>query len=140
VAPVGPVYQAGTLSANPLAMRAGLATLQQLADGSVYARLDALCQRLADGLRGAQHLSVQRCESLFWVCASASGAPALPMRTTPAFPADAGRCYTQMFHPLLERGYYLAPSGFEVGFLAASHTEAHVDGLAAALMSLQATL
>jgi len=140
VAPVGPVYQAGTLSANPLAMRAGLATLRLLADGSLYARLDALGQRLEAQLRGAQFLSVQRCESLFWLCASGAGAPALPMRTPAAFPADAGRCYTQLFHPLLEQGYYLAPSAFEVGFLAASHTEAHVDGLAAAVLSLQARL
>ncbi len=134
VAPVGPVYQAGTLSANPLAMRAGLATLQQLADGSLYARLDALGQRLERGLQGAQGLVMQRCESIFWLCASDIGTPALPIRRA-SFPADAGACYTRLYHPLLAQGIYLAPSAFEVGFLAASHTDEHIDRLAAAIVA-----
>jgi glutamate-1-semialdehyde 2,1-aminomutase len=127
VAPQGPVYQAGTLSANPLAMRAGLATLQQLADGALYTRLDALGQRLERALHGVPGLCIQRCESLFWLCASDAPLPALPMRSPAAFPADAGRCYTRLFHPLLEQGIYLAPSGFEVGFIAASHGAEHID-------------
>lgn len=138
VAPAGPVYQAGTLSANPLAMRAGLAALQQLADGSLYARLDALGQRLERGLRNAHGLSLQRCESIFWFCLSDEGAPALPMRTPAAFPADAGNCFSRLYHPLLERGFYLSPSAFEVGFFAASHTEYQVDRLAEAICELRA--
>ena len=138
VAPVGPVYQAGTLSANPLAMRAGLATLQQLSDGSLYARLDALGQRLENNLRGARGLAIQRCGSIFWLCLTDHQMPALPIRSTAAFPADAGSCYTRLYHPLLERGIYLSPSAFEVGFLAASHTEAHVDQLAEAIVALRA--
>ena len=137
VAPAGPVYQAGTLSANPLAMRAGLATLQQLADGSLYARLEQLGQRLERGLRAARGLAVQRCESVFWLCASEAGVPPLPLRRA-VFPADAAACYTRLYHPLLAQGIYLAPSAFEVGFLAASHREADVDRLAAAIVALRA--
>jgi glutamate-1-semialdehyde 2,1-aminomutase len=118
-------------------MRAGLATLQQLADGSLYARLDALGRRLERGLQGARGVAVQRCESIFWLCISDQGMPPLPMRSTAAFPADAGACYTRLFHPLLAQGIYLAPSGFEVGFLAASHTDEHVDRLAATIVNLR---
>ena len=55
------------------------------------------------------------------------------MRTLRSLPADAGTSFAALFHPLLERGIYLAPSAFEVGFLSAAHTEAHVDTLAQAL-------
>ena len=133
VAPVGPVYQAGTLSANPLAMRAGLAALRQLADGSVYAQLEALGAQLEAALDGIDTLRVQRQGSIFWLTLSELPRQHAVMRSTAMFPADAGRCYVRAYHPLLERGIYLAPSAFEVGFLAASHTPAHIGQLAAAL-------
>jgi glutamate-1-semialdehyde 2,1-aminomutase len=133
VAPVGPVYQAGTLSANPLAMSAGLATLARLLDGDVYRRLDALGERLEAALAGLPQLAVQRVGSIFWLCLSGLGPPATPIRTLQGFPADAKRAFAGPFHALLERGIYLAPSAFEVGFLSAAHGEAHVDALAAAL-------
>jgi glutamate-1-semialdehyde 2,1-aminomutase len=136
VAPVGPVYQAGTLSANPVAMRAGLAALQQLADGAVYARLDALGAALEQSLAGIPGLWVQRFASLFWLVLSRGGRPALPIRSIAGFPADAGRCYGQIYHPLLDRGIYLAPSAFEVGFLSAAHDGGSVDQLGAALRDL----
>jgi glutamate-1-semialdehyde 2,1-aminomutase len=133
VAPAGPVYQAGTLSANPLAMCAGLAALQQLLDGRVYEQLESLGARLERALRGTPRLAVQRVGSIFWLCMSQQGVPATPMRTLHSFPADAGKSFAAPFHTLLEQGIYLAPSAFEVGFLSAAHTEAHVDTLAAAL-------
>ncbi|MFT3907679.1 MAG: glutamate-1-semialdehyde 2,1-aminomutase [Steroidobacteraceae bacterium] len=136
VAPVGPVYQAGTLSANPLAMCAGLAMLQRLADGAVYAQLEKLGARLEQQLSGVPNLAVQRCGSIFWLCASSSGRPATPMRALKSFPTDAGARYKALYHPLLARGIYLAPSGFEVGFLSAAHTETHVDELAAAVAAV----
>ena len=71
--------------------------------------------------------------SIFWLCTSQQGAPAAPIRTPHAFPADAGKSFAAPFHALLEAGIYLAPSAFEVGFLSAAHTEAHIDTLAAAL-------
>ena len=136
VAPAGPVYQAGTLSANPLAMCAGLATLQRLADGSVYQQLEQLGARLERALSGVAGLVIQRAGSVFWICSSRAGSPVTPMRTPRSLPADAGASFAALFHPLLERGIYLAPSAFEVGFLSAAHTEAHIDTLAQALLAL----
>jgi glutamate-1-semialdehyde 2,1-aminomutase len=136
VAPAGPVYQAGTLSANPLAMCAGLATLQRLVDGSVYRRLEQLGARLERALSGVPGLAIQRAGSVFWICSSRAGTPATPIRTPRSLPADAGPSFAALFHPLLERGIYLAPSAYEVGFLSAAHTEAHVDTLAQALLAL----
>jgi glutamate-1-semialdehyde 2,1-aminomutase len=136
VAPAGPVYQAGTLSANPLAMCAGLATLQRLADGSLYRRLEDLGARLERTLSGVPGLAIQRAGSVFWICSSRAGSPATPMRTLHSLPADAGPSFAALFHPLLERGIYLAPSAYEVGFLSAAHTDAHVDTLAQALLAL----
>ncbi len=136
VAPAGPVYQAGTLSANPLAMCAGLATLQRLADGSVYQRLEELGARLERALSGVPGVVIQRVGSVFWICSSAASSPATPIRTLHGFPPDAGPGFAALFHPLLERGIYLAPSAYEVGFLSAAHTEAHVDTLAQELRAL----
>jgi glutamate-1-semialdehyde 2,1-aminomutase len=133
VAPVGPVYQAGTLSANPLAMSAGLATVTRLLDGSVYERLEALGARLEAALLGLPGLAVQRVGSIFWLCLSGQGRPVTPIRTLQGFPADAKQAFAAPFHALLEQGIYLAPSAFEVGFLSAAHGEAEVDALATAL-------
>ena len=135
VAPAGPVYQAGTLSANPLAMCAGLATLQRLEDGRLYQRLEDLGARLQHLLSGVPGLALQRVGSIFWICRSASGFPARPMRALQHLPPDAGKCFAPLFHSLLERGIYLAPSAFEVGFLSAAHTEADIDALAQALLA-----
>jgi glutamate-1-semialdehyde 2,1-aminomutase len=139
VAPAGPVYQAGTLSANPLAMCAGLATLQRLEDGRLYQRLEELGERLQRALSDVPGLAVQRVGSIFWICSSASALPATPMRSLQSLPGDAGKRFAALFHPLLERGIYLAPSAYEVGFLSAAHTEAHIDALAEALRALQAS-
>jgi glutamate-1-semialdehyde 2,1-aminomutase len=133
VAPSGPVYQAGTLSANPLAMCAGIAVLQRLQDGGVYAQLEHLGARLERSLAGIGPLAVQRVGSIFWLCISQQGHPVTPMRSPQSFPADAKASFAAPFHELLEAGIYLAPSAFEVGFLSAAHTEAHVDALVEAL-------
>src|SRR5581483_2801045 len=89
VAPAGPVYQAGTLSANPLAMCAGLANLQRLAAGAVYQRLKLLGARLQRALTDVNNLALARVGSLFWLVHSHSGAPPMPLRTLRAFPTDA---------------------------------------------------
>lgn len=136
VAPVGPVYQAGTLSANPLAMCAGLANLQRLADGAVYQRLELLGARLQRAVQALPTVGVARLGSLFWLVHSHSGVPPMPLRTLRAFPTDAAGSFAPRFHALLERGIYLSPSAFEVGFLCSAHTEAHVDQLAQALREL----
>ena len=122
LAPLGPVYQAGTLSGNPVAVAAGLATLRLLKKAPPYAQLDALGAQLADGLQAA---------------AGAAGVPFRCARLggvfTPFFSAGPGRnlaevkaCDTQrfaaFFRGLLARGFYLAPSQYEVGFASAAHT------------------
>jgi glutamate-1-semialdehyde 2,1-aminomutase len=135
VAPAGPVYQAGTLSANPLAMCAGLATLQRLADGRLYQRLEQLGARLQQALAGAPGLALQRVGSIFWICRSGSGFPVTPMRAPRHLPPDAAQRFAPLFHSLLARGIYLAPSAFEVGFLSAAHGEADIDALAQALLA-----
>ena len=134
VAPVGPVYQAGTLSANPVAMCAGLAMLRALSDGTVYAQLEALGAQLEQALRTVPNLIVQRVGSIFWLClAGARGGAGAPLRSPARFPPGCAQRYAAIYHPLLSRGIYLAPSGFEVGFISAAHTDADMAALASAI-------
>ena len=134
VAPIGPVYQAGTLSANPVAMCAGLAMLRALSDGSVYTQLEARGAQLEELLRGVPDLVVQRVGSIFWICLTGSeeAADSLP-RSPRQFPQGCAQRYASIYHPLLARGVYLAPSGFEVGFISAAHTSADIAELADAI-------
>jgi glutamate-1-semialdehyde 2,1-aminomutase len=132
VAPSGPVYQAGTLSGNPLAMAAGAAQLELLREPGVYERLDQLAARLASGIaaaaRAADVLLYQtRVGSMF--CAFFTSGPVTDE-------AGAKRSDTQafatFFHAMLESGVYLAPSQFEAGFVSLAHSEADVDETVAA--------
>jgi glutamate-1-semialdehyde 2,1-aminomutase len=134
VAPVGPVYQAGTLAANPVAMCAGLAALEQLADGRVYAQLEALGALLEQQLGAIPGLTVQRVGSVFWPYLAANAAP---LRSLAAMKAKPAAPFGPLFHRLLDAGIYLAPSAFEVGFLSAAHTAAHVEQLARQMRQLQ---
>ncbi len=143
VAPAGPVYQAGTLSANPIAMCAGLATLRALADGSVYARLEERGAQLERLLAAVPNLLVQRVGSIFWLCLTAAGGQrgaTATVRSPARFPAGCAQRYAAIFHPLLARGIYLAPSAFEVGFISAAHSSADIAELGAALAELCATV
>jgi glutamate-1-semialdehyde 2,1-aminomutase len=133
VAPAGPVYQAGTLSANPLAMSAGLATLQRLLDGNVYRELEALGTQLERGLADHPVFAVQRVGSIFWLVGSQTARPKVPMRALRDLPSEAGACFAPLFHRLLECGIYLAPSAFEVGFLSSAHTPELIAELLEAL-------
>jgi glutamate-1-semialdehyde 2,1-aminomutase len=127
VAPLGPVYQAGTLSGNPLAVAAGLATLRALGQGDPYARLEALGARLEAGLRRAAGtagvaVTLNRVGSMLtgFFCEGPVTDWASARR------ADTGR-YGRYFHGMLERGVYLAPSQFEAAFVSLAHTEADID-------------
>ena len=126
IAPAGDVYQAGTLSGNPLAMAAGIATLERLRDGAVYDRLEALGSRLEQGLgatleRHGAALSFTRIGSMFTVF---FGAPVKNFD-------DAMRCDTSRFahyhRMLLENGFYLPPSQFEANFISVVHSDADID-------------
>jgi glutamate-1-semialdehyde 2,1-aminomutase len=135
VAPAGPVYQAGTLSANPVAMCAGLAALEQLEDGRVYRQLEALGAELETRLGKISGLTVQRLGSVFWPYLAADAAPLRSLGDLKAKPAAA---FGPVFHSVLDAGVYLAPSAFEVGFLSAAHSSAHVDALVTALATAAA--
>ena len=141
VAPVGPVYQAGTLSANPVAMCAGLAMMRALSDGAVYAQLEARGAQLEQALRTVPNLIVQRVGSIFWLClAGAQGVASTPLRSPARCPPGCAQRYAAIYHPLLARGIYLAPSGFEVGFLSAAHRSADIAALASAISAVCAAL
>jgi glutamate-1-semialdehyde 2,1-aminomutase len=141
VAPAGPVYQAGTLSGNPLAVAAGIKTLEIIARPGFYQRLEGVSQRLADGLSKEARLkgvplTLNRCGSML----------------TPFFSARAVEDYASarasqiarfgaFFRALLQRGIYWPPSQFECALLSAAHTEADVgstiDAAAAAFGAIQ---
>jgi glutamate-1-semialdehyde 2,1-aminomutase len=121
VAPEGPIYQAGTLSGNPLAVSAGLAMLTYLKEHpEVYAKIDALSARLcAAGLPG---VTVNRVGSMFTFFFTPD--PVADAAT--ARKADTKQ-FARFFHWMLDRGVYLAPSQFEAAFMGAAHTEADID-------------
>lgn len=127
LAPVGPVYQAGTLSGNPLAMAAGLATLRALDDAALYARLEKTTAQLLAGLHeAAQHASVPfyttQVGSMFGLYFSSG-----PIRGyADVMKADAAR-FKRFFHAMLDRGVYLAPSAYEAGFVSAKHGDAEIE-------------
>jgi len=134
LSPEGGVYQAGTLSGNPVAMAAGLATLRLLERDGVHARLEALgraLERLLAPVVAASPtpVSLARVGSIFWL----SLQPGPPPRAAEAIDPGAARRYAALFHALLDAGIALAPSAFEVGFLSAAHTEGDLARLAAAL-------
>ena len=132
VAPLGKVYQAGTLSGNPLAVAAGLATLQVLADPTVYRRLDALGSRLAAGLEAAAReagvaLVVNRVGSM--LTGFFTRRPVTDYASAKG--ADTAR-YAKFFHGMLSRGIFLAASQFEAAFVSLAHTEEDIDRAAEA--------
>ncbi|MCC7442878.1 MAG: glutamate-1-semialdehyde 2,1-aminomutase [Bdellovibrionales bacterium] len=145
VAPSGPVYQAGTLSANPVAMAAGLTTLRKLLRDDPYAVLEKRGEALARALAASNERHAPgavwnaREGSVFW-SAYGSGMSKRPVRAIPGIPATQKPFYASLFHSLLDRGYYLAPSGYEVGFLSMAHTDESLHGFAAAYdLSLKET-
>jgi glutamate-1-semialdehyde 2,1-aminomutase len=126
VAPEGPVYQAGTLSGNPLATAAGLAVLRKL-DAAAYARLDALGQRLDDGLRkifATSRVPVQlhRVGSAFtlFFCDQ-------PISDFASAKRSDTKRYGRFFHQMLDRGIYLPPAQLEAGFISLAHTDKDID-------------
>jgi glutamate-1-semialdehyde 2,1-aminomutase len=133
LAPSGSVYQAGTLSGNPIAVSAGLATLRELASGTAYERLEGLGgvleATLGSTLAGLQRpVCLNRCGSMFTLflgvgCVETYG-DAVEADTT---------AFGRFFHALLERGVYVAPSQFEAAFISLAHTEADVRQFAAAV-------
>ncbi|WP_404420928.1 glutamate-1-semialdehyde 2,1-aminomutase [Nibricoccus sp. IMCC34717] len=140
LAPLGPVYQAGTLSGNPLAMAAGIASLRLLDEENPYSRLDTLGRRLRDALLAACRAKglpaqVPQCGSMWSIYFSDT-----PVRDyATALQSDA-KLFGRFFHLALERGVYLAPSAFEAGFLSTAHEGRDIDFACEALSGAIAAL
>jgi glutamate-1-semialdehyde 2,1-aminomutase len=140
VAPSGPVYQAGTLSGNPVAMAAGLATLQELIKPGVYENLNTLSARLEKGLKNAAkeagiHLTVNRAASML-TCFFTPG-PVIDYQSAKQANTDL---YARFFWAMLERGVYLPPSQFEAVFVSTAHTESDIDATIEAAREAFATV
>jgi glutamate-1-semialdehyde 2,1-aminomutase len=138
VAPLGPVYQAGTLAGNPLAMRAGIAALQQLTNPGLYEKMAELAQRLVLGLREeladagvpAQINAIGSLATVFFT--------AEPVKNYNDAKRSDTKRYAKFFREMLDRGVFLAPSQFEAAFVSVAHTSQDIDRtLAAARESLQ---
>jgi glutamate-1-semialdehyde 2,1-aminomutase len=140
LAPLGPVYQAGTLSGNPVATACGLATLREIAKPGFYEQLAARTRALIDGLAGAA-----QAEGVAF-CADSEGGmfgffllPQLPQNYPEVLKTDGAR-FNQLFHGLLERGVYIAPALYEAGFVSAAHTAQDIDATVAAAREVFQTL
>ena len=134
LSPEGGVYQAGTLSGNPVAMTAGLTTLRVLQKEDGWKRLEALGayleQRVASVLEEAPlDATLVRLGSMFWIAWNSHEAP----RSAEALDANAAQTYAGIFHSLLDQGIALAPSAFEIAFLSLAHTRRDIDRLAEGL-------
>ncbi|HSK48128.1 MAG TPA: glutamate-1-semialdehyde 2,1-aminomutase [Coriobacteriia bacterium] len=140
LAPTGPVYQAGTLSGNPVAMVAGLATIEALSQPGVYEELDRKGKKLADGLcraagNAAIHTHCNRVGSMstmFFTHLEVSN-------WSTASTSDTER-YAKFFRGMLDRGYWLAPSQFEACFVSLAHTDEEIDGFVEAAAEVLQTL
>jgi glutamate-1-semialdehyde 2,1-aminomutase len=124
VAPIGPVYQAGTLSANPVGVRAGLATLQKAEEIGIWAMLEKRGRHFADELNRRFHsagapLQVAQFASLLWIHAASDD----PVRRVEQITQEHADRFARFFHAALGEGVYLAPSAYEVGFLSAAHDQ-----------------
>ncbi len=127
LAPLGPVYQAGTLSGNPVATACGLATLREIARPGFFEMLSERTRRLVDGLAAtAREVGVDfagDCEGgmfgFFFL-------PQLPQHYAAVMASDKGR-FNRFFHAMLDRGVYLAPALYEAGFVSAAHSDADVS-------------
>ncbi len=140
LAPLGPVYQAGTLSGNPLAMAAGIAALEELRGGEIYCRLEEMGQELEAGMKRAAAtagipVQVNACGSMF--CCYFTSEPVHNLGD--AMRSDRAR-FAKFFHGMLAEGVYLAPSQFEAGFLSAAHTSQDIERTLAAATKVMKTL
>ncbi|MGD9298283.1 MAG: glutamate-1-semialdehyde 2,1-aminomutase [Thiohalocapsa sp.] len=133
ISPLGPVYQAGTLSGNPIAMTAGLKTLELLSAPGFHEALAATTERLTQGMETAAEaagipLSTNRAGGMFGLFFTADG----PVTDFAAATSCNQAQFKSFFHAMLEHGVYLAPSAFEAGFVSAAHTDAEIDATLAA--------
>ena len=138
LAPIGDVYQAGTLSANPLAMIGGLSTLEQL-DDEAYKKLDKNAKSIEKlftewfqkyNQGKFSHYKVIRYKSLFWIVPSDK-----ELKSINDIPSDLGESFLPLFETLLQKGIYLSPSAYEIGFVSSAHDEKLIEELEKRLYS-----
>jgi glutamate-1-semialdehyde 2,1-aminomutase len=129
IAPLGPVYQAGTLSGNPIAVAAGLATLKVVSAPGFHEKVESTTRRLVEGLStaGGKGFSAQSIGSMFGVYFREKA----PTSFAEVMQCDRER-FNRFFHEMLARGVYLAPSAYEAGFVSAAHGAAEIDATLAA--------
>jgi len=132
VAPAGPMYQAGTLSGNPLAMTAGIKTLELLKQPGSYERLELITKRLSDGIQAAARdaglpVTGGSISAMFgfFLCEG-------PVRNFEEAKATDTALFGKLHRAMLERGVYLAPSSYEAGFTSLAHSDADIDATIAA--------
>lgn len=141
IAPDGPVYQAGTLSGNPVAMAAGLKTLELIDDDDFWESLTAKTQKLVDGLASAAAaagipVSVENEGGMFGLVLTDAG----PVRSFAQVAAADVERFKKFFHGMLQAGVYMAPSAFEAGFVSAAHSDDDLDETIAAAAAVFKTL
>jgi glutamate-1-semialdehyde 2,1-aminomutase len=129
IAPVGPVYQAGTLSGNPIAMAAGLASLTELAKGEKHKQLSAATEKLAMGLKAAAErhgvdLNINYAGAMFGFFFTSDKTPITTFEQVMACDKDK---FNRFFHLMLEHGVYFAPSAFETGFISTAHSDEIIE-------------
>ncbi len=140
IAPTGPVYQAGTLSGNPVAMAAGLAMLEVISEPGFHARLEAQTTQLLERLRQAAQthgvkFTTNQVGGMFGLFFAQA-----PVDSYARVMASDQDLFRRFFHGMLDRGVYLAPSAFEAGFVSAAHTEADIAATVAAAAEVFASL
>ena len=140
LAPTGPVYQAGTLSGNPVATACGLATLREIAKPGFWEALSAKTQNLVDGLKGAAS------QAGVPFSADCQGGmfgffllPELPQNYAKVMTSDSPK-FNRLFHGLLDRGVYIAPALYEAGFVSSAHSDADIAATVQAASDIFATL
>lgn len=131
VAPLGPVYQAGTLSGNPVAMAAGKAALEQLLESNFYATQEKKTKKLVSAV--LEHVEEKEYKvkmfsigSVYWI--AFSDRPSI--RSAAEIDPESMNIYRKFYHALLDNGFYIGPSGYEVGFVSAAHTDRELSDAA----------
>lgn len=128
IAPLGPVYQAGTLSGNPVAMAAGKAALEQLLEPDFYPAMEKKTKKLISAV--LEHVEEKEYKvrmfsvgSIYWI--AFSDRPSI--RSSAEIDPESMNIYRKFYHALLDNGFYIGPSGYEVGFVSAAHTDAEIE-------------
>jgi glutamate-1-semialdehyde 2,1-aminomutase len=138
LAPEGSVYQAGTLSGNPVSLSAGIATLKILADTDVYDVLEKLGRKFASIIEDGKDMKckVVREGSIIWLHLSDTSVPRNPSKIT----EESDNRYIKMYKQLLQEGIYLPPASREVQFLSSAHTENEIVSYASTFKKLYAEI